>query len=288
MTHTSVLTVLLVLSGAGILSVSLVSTTHILDELPEGSLRNQWRTLRGFIVFFLVGYLGFLGFTKPVEGFGGLLVPLVFFLGAGFVQTVCSLSLGTVRDVKRIATLENENITDPLMEIFNRRHLERRLDEEFHRATRYGFPLAVLMLDLDHFKKVNDDYGHPTGDLVLKGLGAILKESVRQVDVPARYGGEEAVVVLPHTGEAEAVLVAERIRRKAELQSFPVEGSTAAGAVARCTVSIGIAMLTPDCPDASHLVQIADKALYRAKQEGRNRTVAFRCEHPESPAEGAV
>lgn len=226
----------------------------------------------------------YLSFSFSTKGLTGILVALVFFLGACFVQMVCSLSLGTVRDVKRIAVLESENITDPLMEIFNRRHLERRLEEEFDRAKRYGFPLAVLMLDIDHFKRVNDTHGHPAGDRVLKEIGLILKENVRHVDVPARYGGEEAAILLPHTGETEAMLVAERIRRRIEIHRFPLEGSPVPGETIRCTVSIGIAMMTAECADAGQLLRMADKALYQAKQGGRNRTVTFRCgeeEHPE-------
>lgn len=283
MTYLQIASILLVLAAAGILITALFSTTRILAELPAGSLRTQWRALRASVVFFLVGYLGYLSFAASMKGFTGMLVALVFFLGACFVRTVCSLSLGTVRDIKRIAVLESENITDPLMEIFNRRHLERRLEEEFGRAKRYGFPLAVLMLDIDHFKKVNDTYGHPTGDRVLKEIGLLLREHVRHVDVPARYGGEEAAILLPHTGEAEAMLVAERIRRKIEIHHFPPEGSVVPGGSVRCTVSIGIAMMTAECENAGQLLRMADRALYEAKQAGRNRSVSFRCEAGEKP-----
>ncbi|MGB7972425.1 MAG: GGDEF domain-containing protein [Candidatus Deferrimicrobiaceae bacterium] len=278
MPYNQVLAILLILAAVGILIVALFSTTRILDELPTGPLRHQWRTLRVYTVFFLAGYLGYLSFVNAVMGITGILIALLFFLGACFVQMVCSLSLGTVRDIKRIATLETENITDPLMEIFNRRHLERRLEEECERAKRLGFPLSMIMLDLDHFKTINDTYGHPTGDLVLKEIGGILKKSVRRIDVPSRYGGEEAVVLLPHTGEGEAMLVSERIRRKIEAHPFPVDGADGHGGTLRCTVSIGVAVMTADCTNAGQLIQLADKALYQAKQAGRNRTEAFRCE----------
>lgn len=277
------LSILLIFAAAGILVSALFSTTRILAELPVGSLRNQWKTLRIFVVFFFVGYLGFLSFVTSVEGITGILVALVFFLGACFVQMVCALSLGTVQDIKRIAVLESENITDPLMEIFNRRHLERRLEEDFGRSKRYGFPLAVLMLDIDHFKKVNDTYGHPSGDRVLKEIGLLLKENVRHVDVPARYGGEEAAILLPHTGEAESMLVAERIRRKIEIHHFPLAGTVVPGGTIRCTVSIGLAMMTAECESAGELLQMADKALYEAKQAGRNQTVTFLCEKIKIP-----
>jgi diguanylate cyclase (GGDEF)-like protein len=270
--------------GATLLAVSLYPTTRILRELPSGPVKTRWEVLRGFIVLFIAGYLVCLVLFSRESGTSHLVVSGIFLLGAVFVLLVCLLAHGTVRDVRRIATLESENITDPLMGIYNRRHLERRLEEEFARARRYGFPLSLLLLDIDHFKKVNDRYGHAAGDLVLKGVGALLKESLRAVDVPARYGGEEAVVLLPHTRDAEAAILAERIRGKIGSHPFPAGDLPFPGDAVRCTVSIGIAGMTPECKEAAQLLRMADTAMYRAKQEGRNRTVVFRCEREVPPA----
>lgn len=276
----------LILLGAALLGVSLHPTTRILRELPSGPVKTRWAVLRGFIVLFIAGYLVCLALFSRESGTSQLVVSAIFLLGAVFVLLVCLLAHGTVRDVKRIATLESENITDPLMEIYNRRHLERRLEEEFARARRYGFPLSLLLLDIDHFKKVNDRHGHAAGDIVLKVVGVLLKESVRAVDVPARYGGEEAVVLLPHTGDAEAAILAERIREKIGSHPFPAADPSSPGGAVRCTVSIGIAGMTPECKEAAQLLRMADTAMYRAKQQGRNRTVVFRCER-EVPPEAA-
>lgn len=276
MTEVPVVPVVLTVAGAGILAVSLNPTTRIIRDLPPGSVRTQWKVLRGFIVFFIAGYLSYLALFSSERGASPLLVSSIFFLGACFVLLVCLLAYGTVRDVRRIVTLETENITDPLMEIFNRRHLDRRLEEEFSRARRYGFPLSVLMLDIDHFKRINDVHGHASGDAVLKGIGALLKDNIRNVDIPARFGGEEAVILLPHTGEAEAAILAERIRKKIEAHLFQADAAAPAGVPLRCTVSIGIACVTAECANGGLLVQMADAALYKAKQEGRNRVSLFR------------
>jgi diguanylate cyclase (GGDEF)-like protein len=163
------------------------------------------------------------------------------------------------------------------MGIFNRRCFERRLEEEFARARRYGFPLSLLMIDIDHFKKVNDDHGHPAGDLVLRRIGTILKGAVRGVDVPARYGGEEMAILLPHTHDRDAAILADRIRRAIEDHSFPVDALGGSGIPLRCTVSIGVAAMSRECGKAGELVQMADTAMYQAKQEGRNRAVVFLC-----------
>lgn len=263
----------LIVLGAILLAVSLSPTNQILRELAPGPTQSRWKLLRGFIVLFIAGYIVCLGTFSVHRDASDVVVSSIFFLGACFVLLVCMLAHGTVKDVKRIATLEAETITDPLMEIYNRRYLERRLEEEFARARRYGFPFSLLLLDIDHFKRVNDERGHPAGDLVLKEIGEILKKTVRNVDVPARYGGEEVTILLPHTPDADAIILAERIRRTIEDHPFPA-GS---GIPLRCTVSIGIATMTPECAKADQLLQMADTAMYRAKQEGRNRTVVFRC-----------
>ena len=267
----------LIVLGAILLAVSLFPTTRIIRELAPGPTQSRWGLLRGFIVLFIAGYVVFLGTVSVQWDASHVLVSSIFFLGACFVLLVCVLTHGTVKDIKRIATLEAETITDPLMEIYNRRYLERRLEEEFARARRYEFPLSLLLLDIDHFKNVNDDHGHPAGDLVLKGIGEILKKTVRNADMAARYGGEEVTILLPHTLAEDAVIFAERIRRTIEGHRFLGDGSASSGAPLRCTVSIGIAAMTRECANAGQLLQMADTAMYRAKQDGRNRTVVFHC-----------
>jgi len=267
----------LIVLGAILLAVSLFPTTRIIRELAPGPTQSRWELLRGFIVLFIAGYVVCLGAFSVRRDPSHIVVSSIFFLGACFVLLVCMLARGTVKDIQRVATLEAETITDPLMEIYNRRYLERRLEEEFARARRYGFPLSLLLLDIDHFKKVNDDHGHPAGDLVLKGIGGILKKTVRNVDVSARYGGEEMAILLPHTPDTDAAILAERIRRTIENHPFPAGAPAGNGILLRCTVSIGIAAMTRECAKAGQLLQMADTAMYRAKQGGRNRTVVFRC-----------
>jgi diguanylate cyclase (GGDEF)-like protein len=278
----------LIVLGVILLAVSLSPTTRILRELAPGPTKSRWKLLRGFIVLFIAGYVVCLGTFSAQWDPSHVVVSSIFFLGACFVLLVSVLAHGTVKDIKRIPTLEAETITDPLMEIYNRRYLDRRLEEEFARARRYGFPLSLLLLDIDHFKKVNDDHGHPAGDLVLKGIGEILKKSVRNVDVAARYGGEEMVILLPHTRDAQAVILAERIRRKIEDFPFPADAPSGSGIPLRCTVSIGIAGTTPECAKAGQLLEMADTAMYRAKQDGRNRTVVFPCLEETAAATGPV
>src|SRR5258706_9012101 len=139
-----------------------------------------------------------------------------------------------------------------------------------NRALRHGSPVSLLMLDIDYFKRINDEYGHPTGDEVLKGVGRVLRESCRVYDVPGRYGGEEFCIVLPETRMGNTTTVAERIRSR--LASSPIDAGEVALSV---TAPIGIAGMEATAEDAvlsaANLIDRADRAPYSAKHRGRNR-----------------
>lgn len=147
-----------------------------------------------------------------------------------------------------------------------------RLEEEIKRSQRYAAPLALLMCDIDHFKKFNDTYGHQQGDSILRELGMLFKKCLRKMDIPARYGGEEFAVVLPETSLVNAKKVASRIRRDVESYNFTGQESSL-----HVTISIGVAEFGPDRDKSkAELISRADKALYAAKKNGRNRVAAFR------------
>jgi two-component system cell cycle response regulator len=166
------------------------------------------------------------------------------------------------------ARLEALAHTDPLTHLLNRRALTIRLVAELERVRRYNSPLTMLMIDLDHFKTVNDTYGHLVGDDVLRGISTILQRSVRSVDMVARYGGEEFVIVLPETGEQGAVAFAERLRERVEQHKFEAARVTPV----KITVSIGVSSFpAPHVESAEDLFARADAALYRAKERGRNK-----------------
>jgi diguanylate cyclase (GGDEF)-like protein len=156
---------------------------------------------------------------------------------------------------------------DGLTKIANRRRFEERLEEETQRHGRYNQPLSLILMDLDHFKDINDTYGHQTGDAVLRGTASLLVESLRSSDMAARYGGEEFAVILPHTSRDQAAHLADRIRSRVEERNF----GECADEV-RLTVSAGVAALTPGAR-SQELVSLADQALYLAKNGGRNRVV---------------
>lgn len=166
---------------------------------------------------------------------------------------------------------------DGLTKIGNRRRFEERLEEEAQRHGRYDLPLSLILMDLDHFKCVNDTFGHQTGDAVLRGTASLLVESLRSTDFPARYGGEEFAVILPHTSRDHAALLAERIRARMEVRNFGENQGEV-----RLTVSAGVAALAPGAR-SRELVSLADQALYLAKNGGRNRVVVAGPETGQQP-----
>ncbi|MEO5344987.1 MAG: diguanylate cyclase [Magnetococcus sp. YQC-9] len=206
---------------------------------------------------------------------------------AAHIRDVNGYPLGSaalIRDVTREKALEDElrklSNTDPLTGLYNRRRFDAALLEEYDRAKRYGLILGLLLFDVDHFKRFNDQYGHDQGDRILKGIAEVMRNHFRSVDHPCRYGGEEFCAIMPSTGAAGVSRSAERLRQSVE--EMVVDGL-------RVTVSIGVAIF-PECgqqgPDA--MLKAADLALYTAKREGRNRVCLFNPAMQATPQESAA
>ncbi len=271
----SVLAMVLVLAGALIHTGSLFITRRLIARLPQGPLRSYWHVMLVLVVIFLAGYLGYVWvFWSSHTRLLDLFVPGILFLGACFVWLTSNLCLQTALTVMRISLLEQENIADPLTGVYNRRYLDRRLSEEVTRARRHGLPLSALLLDIDHFKQINDRHGHQAGDQVLIAFAALVKKQLREPDVVARYGGEEFMVIAPQTPHRGAVDLAERLRRNLESNSFGLTGMPDGTREVRLTCSIGVVSLGDESDRAETLIRLADENLYRAKQEGRNRVNA--------------
>jgi diguanylate cyclase (GGDEF)-like protein len=162
-------------------------------------------------------------------------------------------------------------ITDGLTNLHNHRHFQEYLEAEIKEASRYNKPLTLLMIDIDHFKILNDTYGHPQGDRVLKKLSEIIMQTIRDVDFAARYGGEEFCIVLPNTDAKGANKTAERLRKNIEALTI----KTDTGKNIKFTISIGISSLPEDARGKDELILHADKSLYLSKENGRNKTTIY-------------
>jgi diguanylate cyclase (GGDEF)-like protein len=182
---------------------------------------------------------------------------------------IVATQLGTsLRNAHILAHAQSQALTDELTGAYNRRYLKRALDAEWRRAQRYGLPLSIAILDIDHFKRINDDLGHLVGDKVIVNLVKLITSELRDSDYVVRYGGEEFLILLPQTGPSEAVLVLERIRTKvanATILQDPNRGDV------KITVSSGISALGNSGADSpEHMIELADQALYDSKRHGRN------------------
>ncbi|MCK4276434.1 MAG: diguanylate cyclase, partial [Phycisphaerae bacterium] len=173
------------------------------------------------------------------------------------------------RDNAHLQTLAT---TDPLTHAQNTRSFHDIMEHEFKAAKRYDYSLSLLMIDVDHFKVVNDTHGHPSGDYILKEMTVILKRSVRESDVVSRTGGEEFTVLLPQADRGQANTFAERIRKEVAAREFIVYGATI-----QVTISVGVATYPedPEITDSQMLLYFADQALLSAKETGRDRVVAI-------------
>jgi two-component system cell cycle response regulator len=192
-----------------------------------------------------------------------------------FADIVIRAAVAAIRRAQALETTRADNrrlealaTTDPLTRVLNRRALLDRLTAEVDRARRFNSSLSLLLLDVDHFKQINDTAGHLAGDAVLRQLGAVLEDAIRKVDIVARYGGEEFVAILPETAAEGGIIFAERLRERIAAQAFDV----GIGRPVRLTVSIGIATFpSPRIATTEDFFARADEALYRAKSGGRNQ-----------------
>jgi two-component system cell cycle response regulator len=173
-------------------------------------------------------------------------------------------------DVKKAhAKMAEMSTVDELTKLHNRRYFIEAMEGEFERANRYETEMALIMMDLDHFKEVNDTHGHPAGDMVLSEIGRTLKELVRRNDIACRYGGEEFAVILPNVSRDNIYAAYERFREIVSKQPFEYETKKI-----HITISIGIAF-SNDAKLINDLLTHADQALYQAKKTGRNKTLTY-------------
>ena len=203
------------------------------------------------------------------------------------LRTVADQVAVAVNHARLFQQMQHQALTDGLTGCFNRRFFEIQLERDLHLATRMRQPVSLILLDIDHFKRVNDTHGHDAGDAALRILAGALREEVRGVDTAARYGGEEFAIILPQAGSEGALVVAERLRARIERTEVPGVGSI--------TASLGVATFPQDASSRELLVTSADRALYQAKRSGRNRVCstadlppddAFY--HPDEPAPPAL
>ncbi len=258
-------------------------------DLPEKWLKKKINSVFILKNFAFTGweqrpYLFQFRHNRPVTGSTDFMMQNCTFLPImgddNQVQAVC-ITVFDVTDISiyqnqlkhAMTKLEDMSIRDGLTEIYNRRYIESQLAAEYDRCNRYGGTLSVILFDLDHFKNVNDTYGHLAGDEVLRSVSKKLVEVLRTSDIPGRYGGEEFTVILPNTAIDGALNTAERIRSNIEKLEVVYDGQHIP-----VTVSIGVTQIRDNTPTHEAMLQEADLALYQCKEGGRNQARRFNIE----------
>ncbi len=170
-------------------------------------------------------------------------------------------------------SFKQQAITDGLTGLYNRRFFNEEIEREIARSYRHFLRMSLILLDVDHFKKYNDTNGHQAGDLVLKKVAAVLRNETRVCDMECRYGGEEFALILPETNKAQALMIAEKLRRQIEETEFPHQNRQPSG---NLTASLGVATFPDDAVNSKDLIDTADAGLYKAKEQGRNCVVAVK------------
>jgi diguanylate cyclase (GGDEF)-like protein len=260
---------------SGQLGIFLFSTVILLQAQLFGHNGISRVMLVMFALLYFItlplGYPHMLGFAP--QAFKGIptsiqllvmILPLVWTL-AHYGSIVASLVRTTST---RVSKLQSLAATDALTGLINRRQFNHQLDAEIARTKRYRNPLSLALFDIDDFKKINDFYGHTTGDRILKELGQLVISNVREADIPARYGGEEFALILPETGQIDAYELLERLRAMIERTVFCLPDNPMT-----VTISVGVAQLDPEQAKSFELIEKADAALYEAKRQGKNQVV---------------
>ena len=254
------------------------SLFELFPELPEDWFRRKVQTVfelhnSAFTTWEQRPYLFYFLNYRPVTGLAPhmyqncTIIPLKN--PHGEVSHICLIIYDVTEEAVNRLQLQRLSSTDNLTGLLNRKSLEEKLLLQFKRYQRSQRPSSLLMLDIDHFKVINDTYGHPAGDDVIIATADILSEGIREVDAAGRYGGEEFVVTLEETDSDGAMIVAERLRKKIE-KTIVTHGDAI-----HFTISIGIAELGPEHGSVADWLEAADKALYRAKEAGRNQAVVY-------------
>lgn len=243
---------------------------HSADSMPERRLVRVAEALSPLLSFTAIGY----GYGMVINATGGQTSSgrmQGVLVGAALLTVfVLSLQWVALRDTVRLTeTLRQQSIRDPLTGLFNRRFMEEALLRELLRAERLEQSLSVIMLDIDHFKRFNDTFGHDAGDLVLRQVGAFLHAHIRGADIACRYGGEEFILVLPGASLAAAQARADQLRLVTRDLVLQYEGQS----LGTFSFSIGVAGYPEHGRIYSALLRAADEALYRAKRAGRDRVV---------------
>ena len=267
---------ILLISGICLYAASIFTVQQLVKKLPLGEVRNNWKVLSFFIVGFAVGYAAyvFMLWTGKVN-FQSITYPAVCFAASAFVLLLCFLTYQTTRDIGEAIAMDQASIIDPVLDIYNRRYFDRRIDEETQRSRRYNQPLSIILFEVDEFELIAKKHGRLVGDVVLRKVSDFLVGSVRASDIVARYDEHKIVIATTQTKPDMAIMLADRIRGEVEKLEVLPSGEQNSLEGLHVTVTAGVSCVEDRIKSGFDLVDVAEKAMSRADIEGYNRVYAY-------------
>lgn len=263
------------ISGICLYAASIFTVQQLVKKLPLGEVRNNWKILSFFIVGFMVGYAVYmyLLLTGKVAS-ASITYPAMCLAASAFVLLLCFLTYQTTRDISEAIAMEQASIIDPVLDIYNRRYFDRRIDEETQRSRRYNQPLSIILFEVDKFQSVISSHGKLVGDVVLRKVSDFLVASVRSSDIVAKYDENRIVIATTQTKPDMAIMLADRLRGEIEkLEVLPESEKT--DEALHVTVTAGVSCVEDRIKSGFDLVDVAEKAINRAEKDGRNRVYAY-------------
>ena len=263
-------------SGICLYAASLYTVQQLVKKLPLGEVRNNWKILSFFVVGFIVGYAVYmyLLLTGKVE-LASITYPAICLAASAFVLLLCFLTYQTTRDISEAIAMEQASIIDPVLDIYNRRYFDRRIEEETQRSRRYNQPLSVILFEVDQFESIIKSHGKLVSDVVLRKVSDFLVSAVRSSDIVARYDEQRIILATTQTKPDMAVMLADRLRGEIEkLEVFPNSEQKNADDI-HVTVTAGVSCVEDRIKSGFDLTDVAEKAISRAEKNGRNRVYAY-------------
>ena len=267
---------ILLISSMLFLAASLVAVQQLIKKLPLGGVRNNWKFLSFFIVGAMLIVFSYLAtLWTGMTSFNGITISASCFAVSAFVLLLCFLTYQTTCDIREAISIDQASIIDPILDIYNRRYFDRRIDEETQRSRRYKLPLSLIIFEVDQFNEVIDKHDKLVGDLVLRKVSDLIVGTVRASDIVARLEHQKIAVATTQTEEDMAVLLANRLRENIEqLEILPNQEQTEVSSLL-VTVSAGVSCVLDSVKNGFELVDIAEKALSNAKYNGTNKVYTY-------------
>lgn len=267
---------ILLFSGICLYAASIFTVQQLVKKLPLGEVRNNWKVLSFFIVGFAVGYAAYMFMLwSGKANLQGITYPAICFAASAFVLLLCFLTYQTTRDIGEAIAMDQASIIDPVLDIYNRRYFDRRIDEETQRSRRYNQPLSIILFEVDEFEPIAKKHGRLVGDVILRKVSDFLVGSVRASDIVARYDEHKIVIATTQTKPDMAIMLADRIRGEIEKLEILPSGEQSALDALHVTVTAGVSCVEDRIKSGFDLVDVAEKAMNRADSQGRNRVYEY-------------